>query len=429
MIVTRRLCLLMLLLPAGIFVEASPAAAASPEIAGQWHGTWDIPEFPTWTSNFSIYFREDPNFGLLARIYAPEFGLFDQWLLATLEEGPAGTLLTINLKIGGITVLEIEGVFDREAISGSFFAFLTQEPFVVFGDWQAMKQTAVPAPREAPGPPGDDLPPLYCLGDAEDCSELVQFLPTEGLGYLDYPMLPETDDHRYFSFLRKDLMLLVKYATAKVACKTADWDYGNMAPLGLGDMSEAGGAIPGASFGALRHPLGTHENGTDIDTAYYQLYATDNLLRPVGVHYDGFFEANRLVEEPYALDVWRTALYIAYLSEHPRIRVIGVDGKIGPILEEAFDELVTLGWIDSDLRDSIPLAYEKDDTGLGWFYNHHTHLHISMKPVFDLASNTKLNPSTLNPKSQGRYVSAFIELKDPEADARDIDVASVALIL
>jgi hypothetical protein len=83
----------------------------------------------------------------------------------------------------------------------------------------------------------------------------MQFLPTAGLGYLDYPMLPETGDHRYFSFLRKDLMLLVKYATAKVACKTADWGYGNRAPLGLGDMSEAGGAIPGTSFGVLRHPL------------------------------------------------------------------------------------------------------------------------------------------------------------------------------
>src|SRR5262245_9497115 len=254
MIVTRRLCLLMLLLPAGIFVEASPAAAASPEIAGQWHGTWDIPEFPTWTSNFSIYFREDPNFGLLARIYAPEFDLFDQWLPATLEEDPAGARVTINLTTGGTTVLDIEGVLDGETLSGSFFAFLPQEPFFIVGNWQAMKQTAAPAPGEAPGPPCD-LPPLFRLRDAEECGELVQFLPTAGLGYLDYPMLPETDDHRYFSFLRKDLMLLVKYATAKVACKTAEWDYGNMAPLGLGDMSEAGGAIPGTSFGVLRHPL------------------------------------------------------------------------------------------------------------------------------------------------------------------------------
>lgn len=431
MVVIRRLFLVMLLLAGGIFVETSATAVKSHETAGQWYGTWEIPAFPTWTNNFSVFFLEDPNFGLLARINAPEFGLFDQWLPATLEEVPGGAHLTIRLTIGATTVLEIEGLLAGKTLTGSFFAFLTQEPFFVVGDWQAMKQTAeVPAPGAAPGPPSADLPPVYCLGDTIDCSQLVQFLPTEGLGYLDYPMLPETDDHRYFSFLRKDLMLIVKYATAKVARKTAEWDYGNMAPLGLGDMSEAGGATPGTSFGGLRHPLRTHENGTDIDTAYYQLYATDNLLRPVGVHYNGFFEANRLVEPPYALDVWRTALYIAYLSEHPGVRVIGVDGMIGPLLENAFDELVRLGWIDANLRNSIPLAFEAEDTGLGWYFTHHTHLHISMKPVSDLASNTELTPNTLNPKSQGNYVTAFIELDRRLAvDASDIDAGSVALML
>ena len=107
----------------GNFVEASPPAEA-PEIAGQWHGTWEIPEFPTWTSNFSVYFLEHPSFGLLARIYAPEFGLFDQWLPATLDEDPAGALLTINLTIGGTTVLEIVGILDWETLSGSFYALL-----------------------------------------------------------------------------------------------------------------------------------------------------------------------------------------------------------------------------------------------------------------------------------------------------------------
>src|SRR5262245_5475703 len=258
--------LLMLLLLGGIVAETSPTTArspafSSPEIAGQWHGKWEIPEFPTWTSNFSVYFVEDPDFGLLAKIYAPEFGLFNQWLPATLDEGPAGAVVTINLTIGGFTVLEIEGVLDGETISGSFFALLPQEPFFVVGDWQAMKKAAtVPAPGPAPGPPSPDLPPVFCLGDPADCGQLVQFLPTEGLGYLDYPMLPETDDRRYFSFLRKDLMLLVKYATAKVARKTANWNYGTTAPLGLGDMSEASGAIPGTSFGQPRHPLGSHEN-------------------------------------------------------------------------------------------------------------------------------------------------------------------------
>ena len=55
----------------------------------------------------------------------------------------------IKLTIGGTTVLEIEGFLDGETFSGSFLAFLTQDFFVV-GDWQAMKQTAAPAPGFRP---------------------------------------------------------------------------------------------------------------------------------------------------------------------------------------------------------------------------------------------------------------------------------------
>ncbi len=115
--------------------------------------------------------------------------------------------------------------------------------------------------------------------------------------------------------------------------------------------------------------------------AYYQLYATDNKMRPVGAHYVGQAEAHHLVAPPYALDRWRTALFIAYLSEHPQLRVIGVDGQVGLLLEDALDALVASGWIDSDLRDSIPLAYEVTDVGQGWYHFHHHRMHLAMLPV------------------------------------------------
>ena len=85
----------------------------------------------------------------------------------------------------------------------------------------------------------------------------------------------------------KSMKELVKYAAGKVDCKAANWDYGNFAPLGLGDMSEADGSIPGTSTGNPGHPPGSHEHGFDIDIAYYQLYAPDNLLRAVGIHFYG----------------------------------------------------------------------------------------------------------------------------------------------
>ena len=235
-----------------------------------------------------------------------------------------------------------------------------------------------PRIRARTGPTCDELPPLSCTGGVDYCTELIPFEPDEGPGYWDYPIPGETADQQSYSYLRRDAVMLIKYAAAKVACKTADWDYGNLAPLGLGDMSEADGSTPGTNIGNLRHPPGSHVNGNDIDIAYYQLFSPDNLLRSVGDSYIGTENQFHIVGDPYALDVWRTALFIAYLSEHPDLRVIGVDGQIGLILEPAFWQLVTLGWIDEDLYDLIPLAYEVTDQGYGWYLYHHTHMHISM---------------------------------------------------
>ena len=79
------------------------------------------------------------------------------------------------------------------------------------------------------------------------------------------------------------------------------------------------------------------------------------------------------------LDPWRTALFIAYLAEHPHVEEIGVDGQIGPVLEAALDQLVQTGWIESGLRERIPLVYETVDEGTGWFRFHHHHVHFGMR--------------------------------------------------
>ncbi len=425
----RKGLLLFLVLGIWAFAASTAVRADTPDITGPWHGTWEIAEYFGITSNFSATFWDSP-YGLLAIMYIPEFGFFGEvpydLLPVTVEETPAGYVVTIG--VAGFS--EIWGVLDGDSISGSFYAYSDGEPPLVYtGAWYAERDTGqMGLPGETPGPACEELPPLYCLGDSAYCSELVLFEPETGPGYEDYPQSPETEENQYFSYLRRDLRVLVKYATAKVDCKSAGWDYGNFAPLCLGDMSEADGSTPGASFGFLRHPPGTHENGRDIDVAYYQLYAADNRLRPVGVHYDGYFEAYHLVEPPYALDLWRTALLIAYLSEHPRVRVIGVDGQIGPILEDALDTLVGLGWLDAGLRESIPLAYEVENTGLGWYYTHHHHMHISMNPVYDIVTSLELAPETLNRESGGKFVTAHVEFIEL-LDVNQVDTSSVALIL
>jgi hypothetical protein len=240
-----------------------------------------------------------------------------------------------------------------------------------------------------------DLPPRDCVDDDNYCSELLLFEPSSGPGYIDYPLLGETLNDQYRSFLRRDAQMTIKYASAKVACVTANWDYKHFEPLGLGDMSEADGSTPGTSTGHPDHPPGTHENGNDIDTAYFQLNMTGvtealenrvyrmegNFVQIVCKHTRFGMEVYHCTEYPRLLDPWRTALFIAYVTENPLVSVIGVDGLIGPVLDEALDHLAESGWIDQDLRDRIPLYYEVIPEGLGLFrfHHHHMHIHLSLR--------------------------------------------------
>jgi len=223
-----------------------------------------------------------------------------------------------------------------------------------------------------------DLPPIECTGTAAYCGELIQFDPTEGVGYTDYPENGETVDNQYRSWLRRDLVMLIQYATAKVACYDASWTIGSDAPLGLIDMSEQNGAIPGTSIGEPGHPEGTHTNGFDIDVAYYQVGTSDNRARPICDHYEGGTDAYHCTATPHLLDAWRSALFLGALFEHPHIRVVGCDGKAGPILDSAITILCRDGWITPFACGNRALTYEEVNEGRGWYYFHHHHMHVSL---------------------------------------------------
>lgn len=235
-------------------------------------------------------------------------------------------------------------------------------------------------PGVGPGPTCNNLPPRDCTDGAAACGALVAFEPDEGPGYWDYPINGETTTDEYRSYARVDLMMLIKWATAQVDCKAAGWAGGNGEPLGLGDMSEANGAIPGTREGQPGHPPGTHEDGYDMDIAYYQTAAApDNRLRAVCPHTSGGSDAYHCTGEPDTLDLWRSALFLGYLLQSPRTRVIGVDGKVGPLVEQAMDVLCGDGWLSgTPCTSNRALAYEVTDNGYGWYRFHHHHLHISL---------------------------------------------------
>jgi len=240
----------------------------------------------------------------------------------------------------------------------------------------------IPDPGPGPGPftaneAACNLPPLTCTGSEAWCGELIPFDPVEGYGYTDYPENGETWANQYRSWLRRDAVMAIQYAAARVACLAKDWKFGNGGPIGLIDMSEKNGDIPGTSVGSPGHPAGTHTDGFDIDVAYYQNGTADNRARPVCDHYENGAEAYHCTKPPHLLDPWRQALFIGSLFEHPLLRVIGCDGKVGPIVDDTIDNLCDGGWIKPAACKKNKLTYESTDMGYGWFYFHHHHIHVS----------------------------------------------------
>lgn len=244
-------------------------------------------------------------------------------------------------------------------------------------------------PGAGPGPTCSGLPARDCTGT--DCGSLVVFNPRTNTAWDDYPINGETAANQYRSYLRKDLMMLVAYATSKTACKSAAWTTGNGGALGLGDMSESNGAIPGTAIGSPGHPPNTHTNGYDIDLAYYQLGTPDNKLRAICKHTNASGQdVYHCTEEPTKLDVWRTAFFLGAVFESTRTRVIGVDGKAGPKLLAALSTLCQNNWLSGASCGNVALAYETTDTGAGWYRFHHHHAHISLKKVTFGADESEL---------------------------------------
>jgi hypothetical protein len=236
-------------------------------------------------------------------------------------------------------------------------------------------------PGAGPGPTCNNLPQKDCTGGASYCGQLLPFEPAEGTGYVNYPLNGETWTNQYRSYARRDLQMLIQWATAFVDCKSQGWGGGNGYPLGLGDMSESNGAIPGTSDGSPGHPAGTHVNGFDMDIAYYQNSGPNNYLKAICEHTSGGVDQYHCTTPPHLMDVWRNSLFLGALMSSNRTRVIGVDGQVGALAMQAMEVLCADGWLDAyacQAKDYL-LAYEVTNTGKGWYNFHHHHLHISLK--------------------------------------------------
>jgi len=260
------------------------------------------------------------------------------------------------------------------------------------------------------------LPARDCKSGTAACSKLELFSPFKGKGY-------NVTHGQAFSYLRHDTAMLVKYAAASVACMMP-----GSPGIGLGDMSMSNGGIP-ATNGQLRHPKGTHTYGRDIDIAYYQTGQPNNNLRSVCPHTSGGKEAYHCTGAPNILDVPRTTLFLAKIMESSRVRVIGVDGKIGPLVTSYAKTLHSKGMITSAAYSNFSkrLAYETTNKGMGWYYFHHHHLHLSTN-TSSYSSNASPEPPMAPASLPEQPLSIWPELNlsSKDAPALNLDALSAA---
>lgn len=209
-----------------------------------------------------------------------------------------------------------------------------------------------------------NLPPRDCTG--QTCDDIVPLQPTKGAGYDSYAW--PADDH----YARRDLLMLLQHAAALVECRAKDWTPGNRAPIGLGDMSRRDGVQPPG------HPGTTHTGGRDMDIAYYQLTGSDNKLRAVCPSKNA-----HCVAKPNNLDVRRTALFIGTLLGSNRVRVVGSDPEIGPVLLQEMQKMCDAQTIPKVACDravgNVPDRTRRFSYSTGyWLVNHHHHMHVSL---------------------------------------------------
>ena len=174
-----------------------------------------------------------------------------------------------------------------------------------------------------------------------------------------------------YNWLRREVIMRIRYAIHETQKK-----FPGTKGLGLMDMCQIDGITPGFDVGQPRHPETTHDEGGNIDVAYYQTVGSYSqgqvICDPQGAATDGYFctsVANHIVDLP------RTAYFLAKLNEGNRFRVAGADKLIAPLILEAIDDLKNSGAISSSLatKTKNSLAY-----GDGWPFHHH-HLHLSFK--------------------------------------------------
>jgi len=234
--------------------------------------------------------------------------------------------------------------------------------------------------EDIPWSDGATCTPTYpvdeCEGRPNGSLRLIQFPfadpqdPYVGDGY-------RFDSDTNYRWLRRELIMLVRHAIHETQLR-----FGGTLPLGLIDMCQRDGITPGYDINDPRHPETTHDQGGNIDIAYYTTLAGNplayNEARIIcgpteNSNNDGAF-CTAAAATQHVVDLPRQVYFMTKIMDHPRLRVVGADQVIAPLLVAEAQRQFGLGWMTQTQRNrwNTRLAY-----GEGWPYHHH-HIHVSM---------------------------------------------------
>ncbi|WP_437951485.1 hypothetical protein WME98_12130 [Sorangium sp. So ce296] len=223
-----------------------------------------------------------------------------------------------------------------------------------------------------------------CVGAGFSFDECAGFGDGGG-GLLPFPF-PDPDDSvvgggyvwetfSNYRFARRELIMLVRDALAETLRA-----FPGTAPLSLIDVCQMNGVTPGYDVDDPRHPESTHDQGGNIDIAYFQTDGSNDgeiICGDGSKHEDGY--CSSAAKRKHIVDLERQAFFMARLFRSARTRVVGVDKIIAPFLSKTAEKLNALPNSDPRKITNGELASFSDRMayGEGWPYHHH-HIHLSM---------------------------------------------------
>ncbi|MEZ4465265.1 MAG: hypothetical protein R3F43_12435 [bacterium] len=133
-------------------------------------------------------------------------------------------------------------------------------------------------------------------------------------------------------------------------------------------------------MGSPGHPEGTHTNGYDMDMGYFQVGTGETTgCAPSATTTRTAARPTTAPTSPSPSIPGAPPRTLGFFHHSPQTRVIGVDGRVGGLVDSAMDQLCEAGFMDGGACQARTrkITYEPTNEGRGHLPLHH-HWHISL---------------------------------------------------